>query len=117
MMFGSKRGISQTPFLIVFVILFLLASGMAWWQTQEKQDAQDKVKRREAEYDDMEDRFRAKVEELERICTVTGYFKGAEEGEEAMTRSETVISDHIDLINKKLDPVLPQRQQTCKTIF
>ena len=33
-MFGSRRGISQTPFLIVTIILFLGACVMAYMQSQ-----------------------------------------------------------------------------------
>ncbi|MHC5039152.1 MAG: hypothetical protein ACYTHM_17730 [Planctomycetota bacterium] len=116
-MFGNQRGGSLTPFLIVMVILFLGACGMAWMQSQNRKDLQNKLIKKEAEIESINDRFRAKVNELDAVCKATGYYKGAGADEDPASRNDTVIYDHLNLVNKRLSPPLKQRQITCKDVI
>ncbi|MHC4781278.1 MAG: hypothetical protein ACYTFG_22105, partial [Planctomycetota bacterium] len=115
-MFGNRRGISQTPFLIVTVILFLGACGMAWMHSQTKTEVEGKLARAQTELKSTEDQFREKVDQLDRICDATGYFTKSDEGE-SLDRTETVILQHIDMTNKKLSPPLTKLHVNCKNMI
>ncbi|MHC4599113.1 MAG: hypothetical protein ACYS47_08920, partial [Planctomycetota bacterium] len=116
-MFGSRRGISQTPFLIVFIILFLGACGMAYMQAQNKKKAEASLKQKNADYRTQEKAFKAKVQELESICTATGYFQGTDE-EGVLARDASTITTDLNRKNTHLDPPFPSsRELTCKLVL
>jgi hypothetical protein len=116
-MLGNRRGISQTPFLIVFIILFLGACGMAYMQAQNKKKAEKLLDDKKAEYRKQTNDFKAKVQELENICAVTGYFSEQDE-EGVLARDATRIEEDLGQKNKHLDPPFPPtRKLTCKLII
>ncbi|GEM_PF-3129623 len=113
-MFGSRRGISQTPFLIVFIILFLGATIVAYFNGQGKNEQMKIVEDLNAQMEAKDDQFREKVQELQAWTDITGFYK---EEDPVEARDVQVVQSHLESSNKKLSPVLPPRNLNCKALI
>ena len=105
-------GFSQTPVLIVLIVLFVGACGLAWMQAQEAHRAREETRKARAEVLNLEDRFRAKVVENDRICRTAGYH--GEEDAGARERSEEVILRHLDRVRTRTGTPAFPGARTCK---
>lgn len=102
-MSGSRRGVSQTPFLIVFIILTFLASLVAYMFSSQLEGQKDLTKKEAADKRDIKRKYDEKWEEVRKLREVLGFFGTEESGESTITDT-SIVSNELEKINREVLP-------------
>jgi hypothetical protein len=115
----SERGISQTPFLITFLVLFLGASGVGYMMSSSLTKAEETIAQKNGELLKQEEAFKAKVLEYGALVDVVGFTSApaGEEGSGAASLDPTSIKTALESVNRELTPPLAPRDITCQKLI
>jgi hypothetical protein len=108
------RGVTQTPFLIVAIVIALISILVAYVQTNAKNEALLEVDVAKADTERQYEQLKQREITLTALAEVVGY-TGAT-GEAEYPNPETIRGE-LDRTNKKLTPVIEGQDLTCELII
>jgi hypothetical protein len=102
-MSAHRRGVSQTPFLIVFIILTFLASLVAYMFSSSLEKQKEETRREKIRANQLKDKYNAKWNEVSKLREITGYYGTEDSGDETETDVEIIRND-LERINRDALP-------------
>jgi len=104
-MSGHRRGISQTPFLIVFIILTFMTALVAYMFSSQLEGQKELTRREQQKVKESQRQYRSKWEEVRKLRGILGFFQDEGEGGGTDTATDvTIIKNELDKLNRETLP-------------